>query len=348
MNRCHRTTGAVRTAAGASALVLALTLSGCGGTSTGAGNGADGTMVLITPDPIGTNVFLQNAKAGAETAAKATGADLQVFESRDELSRSDNIQAAVDQGAGTVITVGFEFADALKRFVPANSGTDFLSLDVCPDIAGENLSCATFREQEASFLAGVAAARMTRSKTVGVVAGADIPVQRKFTDGFVEGARHANPSVKVVGPLWVAGQTPFSDPARTKELALSAASQGADVLLSATSGGDSGSFEAAGAKDLQVFGVDINHCPRSPGHVADNIIKRLDVTIPAAVAAIDKGGSRKDYGLSDGALALGSLTDSAPLSKDCTLSGNKAALDAAEKARKGIIDGTIKIKAGSR
>ncbi len=50
-----------------------------------------------------------------------------------------------------------------------------------------NVASIMFKEQEGAFLAGAAAALMTKSDKIGFVGGMDIPVITRFHAGFVAG-----------------------------------------------------------------------------------------------------------------------------------------------------------------
>ena len=129
-----------------------------------------------------------------------------------------------------------------------------------------NIYCSVFREYEASFLTGAEAALTTKTGKVGAISALDIPFLHRYTDGFIAGAKHVKPDIKISPTLWVGGNNPFSDPARGQERAAAMLADGADRIL------------AAGARlqrrHLQgrcrtrpapvAFGVDVNQCPQAP------------------------------------------------------------------------------------
>ncbi|MHB1089595.1 MAG: BMP family ABC transporter substrate-binding protein, partial [Ilumatobacteraceae bacterium] len=113
-----------------------------------------GTLIYVTPNPIGTNAFLQLGKAGTEQAAAAMGGDFKVFESSDPTTIRQNVEAAIAEKPTVVIVIGFEFADVLAELAPANPDQQFLLVDQCIDSPPVNLTCAVFREYEGTFLLG--------------------------------------------------------------------------------------------------------------------------------------------------------------------------------------------------
>ena len=64
-------------------------------------------------------------------------------------------------------------------------------------VEAPNVASVMFKEQEGSFLAGVAAALMSESKQIGFVGGMEIPVIERFEAGFVEGVKAVDPDIKV-------------------------------------------------------------------------------------------------------------------------------------------------------
>ena len=117
-----------------------------------------------------------------------------------------------------MIAVGFEFNDMLPEAAASYPSVQFLQVDSCPfDKMKRNIHCSVFREYEASYLTGAEAGWTTKAGKVGAISALDIPFLHRYTDGFIEGAKHVNPDVKISPTLWVGGNNPFSDPARGEE-----------------------------------------------------------------------------------------------------------------------------------
>jgi simple sugar transport system permease protein len=93
---------------------------------------------------------------------------------------------------------------------------------------------------------------MTQSDVLGVVAGDQIPPVIKFRKGFANGAKHANPKVKVLGEYIES----FTDPEKGRLLAGSFIEQGADVIFGAGGETGSGGIRGAAEQGVWVVGVD--------------------------------------------------------------------------------------------
>ncbi|MEN6572165.1 MAG: BMP family protein [Anaerolineaceae bacterium] len=80
--------------------------------------------------------------------------------------------------------------------------------------------------QEPAYLAGMLAAGMSKSGTIGVVGGYPVPEVNRLVNAFIKGAKEINPNVKVL----VTFINSWFDPAAAKEAALAQVDGGADVL----------------------------------------------------------------------------------------------------------------------
>jgi basic membrane protein A len=167
-----------------------------------------------------------------------------------------------------------------------------------------NVASITFREQEGSFLAGVAAAMATKTKTIAFVGGIDIPLLRKFEAGFAAGARQIDPSITVL----VKYIGSFDDPAAGKEIGSVLLSQNADVIYIAAGKAGLGAIETI--KDragVYAIGVDVNQDALIPGKILTSMVKRVDIGVltVSKIAATGKvPHGHIELGLKDGAIGL--------------------------------------------
>lgn len=301
-------------------------------------------FVYVSPDPMGVNPFLIMGQTGLERAAERHGARAMVLESEDPTTRDENVRAAIAEGASLILVLGFEFSDVLREVAPAAPEVEFLIVDQCIDEPPPNVHCATFKEYEAAFLVGAAAAWLSETHHVGVIGALDIPFLHRYTEGFALGARHANPDVEV-STLWVGGESPFSDPVRAKEQALALAAAGADHVLTAAAAGNFGVFEAAEERGFQVFGIDVNQCPSAPGVVVENMIKKVDLVIAETVDAIFSGSGRQvlEYGLAERGVGLVTLTSDDPENSQCRILEHPELLERLRDLERRIANGEIVI-----
>jgi basic membrane protein A len=303
-------------------------------------------FIYISPNPIGVNDFLKLGKIGTERVAQAFGGPAKTYESSDPTTQRQNLEAAAKAGAKVVIMVGFEFNDMLPEVAAAYPNVQFLQVDSCPFAKMKpNIHCSVFREYEASFLTGAEAALTTKTGKVGAISALDIPFLHRYTDGFIEGARHVKPDVKISPTLWVGGNNPFSDPARGEERGAAMVADGADRILAAGAGSNGGIFKAIeDAHGVYAFGVDVNQCPQAPGAVMDNIEKKTDVAIELAVKGVMAGSQPPvaALGLKEGGMSLTSLDPDVKASK-CAIADYPDVIAKVKALRDEIENGSIKL-----
>src|SRR3712207_4779562 len=134
MNHVPRRTTRRRGVVAAALLSTVVGLSGCADTDTGSGaaggdgGGAEsaGSLVVITPNPVGGNNFLELAVEGAQAVADEKGLDLRVFESSDPTSIQQNVEAAVREKPDIVVGLTFSLEDAFATVPADNPGQQFL------------------------------------------------------------------------------------------------------------------------------------------------------------------------------------------------------------------------------
>lgn len=333
----------------AGALSLSL-LAGCNASSgSGGGGGDDDTaaggpsLILITPEPVGVNPFLQLAVDGVNQAADDAGGEARIFESQDPTNIQQQMDAAIADAPDVLTVVGFEFADSVAAAATANPEQQFLFVDACTAEEFDNVTCAVFREHEGVYLAGVEAGLLSQSGKVGAVVALDTPQIRRFSDPFGAGAQSVKPETSFT-PLYVGGNSPFNDPARAKEQALSLVANGVDYMMAAAAAGNLGVFDAAKAGSFQVFGVDVNQCPTAPGHVVDNVVKEVDVVTADSIAKILDGeaGGLVSYGLEEGGVTLTGLEDGVDES-ECLIADHPDVIAQVETIRDQIVSGEVTV-----
>lgn len=314
-----------------------------GRSSDGASGETGPSLVLITPEPVGVNPFLQLAVDGAEQAAADAGGQARIFESEDPTDIQQQMDAAVADAPDVLGVVGFEFADSVAAAAAANPEQQFLFIDACTTEEFTNVTCAVFREHEAVYLAGVESGLLTESGQVGAVVALDTPQIRRFSDPFGAGAQSVDPSITFT-PLYVGGSSPFNDPARAKEQALALAARGADYIIASAAAGNLGVFDAASDGQFKAFGVDVNQCPDAPGHVVDNVIKEVDVVTADSIAKIldGEGGGLVSYGLEEGGVTLTGLEDGVEESQ-CLIADHPDVITEVETVRDQIISGEVTV-----
>jgi basic membrane protein A len=174
----------------------------------------------------------------------------------------------------------------------------------------------------------------------------DIPLIRRFEKGYEEGAKAANPAIRVVQNYVGVSDSAWNNPGKGKELSLAQIDKGADVIFTAAGNSGLGAFDAVEQKGTEggrathfVIGVDSNQNGVKPGFVLTSMVKRVDNAVYNIIRDVVSGnfkGGFHVFGLeADG---VGYVVDE--YNKDLV---SPAAIAAAEEARKKIIAGQITV-----
>ncbi|MYU26275.1 BMP family ABC transporter substrate-binding protein, partial [Streptomyces sp. SID8352] len=192
------------TVAGAATASLALALAACGGTSTSSDSGGSeddkGLAIAYDVGGRGDQSFNDAAFAGLEQAKKEFGyktADIEPTDGETDADKQQRLESLAKQGYNPIVGVGYAYAAAVKGAADKYPDTTFGIVDDAT-ITAKNVADLVFNEEQASYLAGVAAARSTKSDVVGFVGGVDIPLIHKFQAGFEQGVKDTDPKVEVL------------------------------------------------------------------------------------------------------------------------------------------------------
>jgi len=231
--------------------------------------------------------FNQSASEGAQRFTKETGIAVREFEVQNAAQREQAMQQMARRGATIIVAIGFTQASAVERVAKQFPHVKFTVVDAVVDLP--NVQSVNFREQESSFLCGMAAALASKTGKVGFVGGMDIPLIRKFALGYVEGVHYVSPKAEVFENM--AGTTPaaWGDPTKGAELAKSQFGRGADVVFHAAGATGIGVMQAAKDAGLLSIGCDSNQDYLHPGSVLTSAVKRVDVAVYQAYKAAQAG-----------------------------------------------------------
>ena len=302
------------------------------------------SLIYVTPNPMGVNNFLLLGEVGTQRVADRRGGTWRTFESVDDSTRRANIEAAIEEAPDVIVLTTFTLVEMADEFSKANPDQEFIIIDACPDDPAPNLHCGVFREHEGAYLLGVMAGHLTETGQIGSVAALDIPFFKRWWQSFAVGAQSVDPSI-TNSVVFIAGDNPFSDPARAKELALSLAAQGPDHIFAVGAGSNGGVFEAAGEAGFLAYGVDVNECPTAPGLIVDNNLKLVDAVVEQLIDQVLDGvaGPVVAFGLAEGGTGVMALHPDLATS-ECVIAEHPDIIAEVKRIADGIIDGSIVVE----
>ena len=224
---------------------------------------------------------------------------------QDYLEAADNLLA---KGNELIIAPGFKFEEAIGKLQAENPETKFVILDGEPEGGvAENSVGIYFAEQEAGFLAGIAAALETKTGKVGFIGGMIIPAVQKFGYGFVTGVAYANANlgtnVEVADYLY---NGTFNDVSGGQAQAGGMYDKGIDIIFVAAGKVGNGviaegKVRAEAGDDVYVIGVDVDQ-------YEDGIISNgSSVILTSAIKRIDNAAYDKIDELVNGTFTGGQV-----------------------------------------
>ncbi|MEU9255318.1 BMP family ABC transporter substrate-binding protein [Streptomyces sp. NPDC048270] len=249
---------------GLASAALALSATACGGkksSDTGSSDSKEASAAIAYDiGGRGDQSFNDAAYAGLEKAEndfKIKGAEAEPTDGEGEADKVQRLTELARKGNNPVIGVGFAYAPAIKKVAPKFPDTTFGIIDDT-SVTGPNIANLVFNEEQGSYLAGVAAAKVSKTGTVGFIGGVEVPLIKKFEAGFAQGVKDTNPNAKVLSQYLT--QPPnfdgFAKPDLGKAAAQGQLDAGADVVYAAAGLAGSGAIEAASAKGKWAIGVD--------------------------------------------------------------------------------------------
>jgi basic membrane protein A len=240
--------------------------------------------------------FNEYTYLGAKNGAAAIGADEPpVTVPKDSSEYASAIQAYVDDGYDIIVTAGFNLGVATTQAAHDNPDVWFIGVDQGPPcVNAEGLPDTTFacagdaaallphfvalsyQEDQAGYLAGMAAASASETGTIGAIGGITLcgPCIR-YIQGFQLGAESINPDIKVVFG-WVTESDfvkAFNDPVTGKSFGQQFLQQNpdVDVLFQVAGKTGNGVLDAACEAGIWGIGVDVDQALSYPNAAACTI-----------------------------------------------------------------------------
>ncbi|MFD9083089.1 BMP family protein [Streptomyces erythrochromogenes] len=340
---------------GIASAALALSATACGGkkssdaaASPSESGGQKSAAIAYDIGGRGDQSFNDAAYAGlkkAETELKIKGAEAEPTDGEGEADKVQRLTELARKGNNPVIGVGFAYAPAIKKVAPKFPNTTFGIIDDT-SVTGPNVANMVFNEEQGSYLAGVAAAKASKTGTVGFIGGVEVPLIKKFEAGFTQGVKETNPNAKVLSAYLT--QPPnfdgFAKPDLGKAAAQGQLDAGADVIYAAAGLAGSGAIEAASAKGKWAIGVDSDQYNQAglakyKDSILTSVTKDVSDSVFNLIKSVEDGKPTTGeirYGLDKDGVGL---ADSNPKYKEMA-----DVIAAVEKAKADIIAKKITVK----
>jgi basic membrane protein A len=302
----------------------------------GAAPAADPLAVgVLLPGSRSDKGWMESGYDGLKAVEKEMGPKLKV-QMIENISNADMEQAltTLAQKNKLVIGIGGQTQAALMKVAKKFPKVDFAVIGGNRDESLPNVSGYDVKQAEIAYVAGAAAAMMSKTGAVSYVGGLEIPPIVNAGTEFNNGAKSINPKIK----FFVNYTGDFDDVAKSKEATLAAIAQGADIHYHILNLGLRGMEQAAKDKSTKIIGSYTDRCGSDPlyiGYSVTGVGYLTEYAIRQSVAGTWKAGY-KPFGLAMGPKASGMVV--------CGATPEQA--KKIEEIKKSILDGKIKVLEG--
>jgi basic membrane protein A len=198
--------------------------------------------------------------------------DIKIIECIEIAEYKEQVQAVSEEGYDVVYFIYDNFLPAVKELAPYYPDTKYIGLwiKMSEEELAEypNVQPLFFKPEEGSFMAGVAAAKMTETGKVGFLGGGNNPGIITFLAGYEAGIKYADSSVELV----VTWANTFEDPIKGKELADSMYSRDVDIIFQVANQTGLGVFTSAQSNGKYAIGVDVDQSHLAPENIIASVL----------------------------------------------------------------------------
>ena len=234
-------------------------------------------VALLTPGPISDRSWNGGAYDGLMRIRDSLGAQVSHIQTKTPAEFEENFRQYGAQGYDLVFGHGFEFQDAALRVSPSYPNTIFVTTS--GNSVRDNVAGMVFNMEDASYLAGIIAASLTKTGTLAMIGGSEFPPVKSSFEAFEAGARSARPSIRVLTTYLGT----WDDVSAGKEQALALLNRGADVIFQNADAAGLGIFNAAREHGgAYVFGTNSNQNAVAPTVVVASVV----IDLPHALLSV--------------------------------------------------------------
>jgi basic membrane protein A and related proteins len=247
-------------------LMLATACGGAAATPTAAAKQI--RVAVIMPSATNDMAFSQSMWSALQSVQKDMGGD-----SAMQIAFTDNMFQVPDAAAGIrdyaskgfdiVIAHGSQYGSSVQGIAPDFPKVTFAWGTDVNTFGMANVYAYTAAAEQGGYVNGVLAAKLTKSKIIGVTGPVEVGDAKTYIDGFVQGVASVDPTIKV-NKTWTGS---FSDVALMTAAAKTHIQAGADVLTGSSQSvvGSIGAAKDAG--NVLWFGTQADQSSLAPKQV---------------------------------------------------------------------------------
>ena len=257
-------------------------------------------VALLTPGPVSDAGWNAGAYEGLKAIEKELDAKVSHVQVKTPSEFEEQFRAYAADGYSLCFGHGFEFQDAAARVAKEFPGTVFVTTSGSRVAA--NQAPLVFELEQATYLCGLVAGRMSKTAKAGMVGGVELPSIRSTFLAFEAGLKAGNPGAKATTVFTGS----FEDVAGAKAAALALVDQGNDFLFHNANAAALGVFNAATERGVWAFGSNRDQNSLAPSVLASAVIDLPRAFVEAARTVKDGRfeGLPMRYGLKSGVISF--------------------------------------------
>lgn len=292
-------------------MVLAMTASlviGCGsksGTDSSSGDSGESTeadaenlkVAVVVNQKFGDNGPMDDLAAGADRAAEDFGITVKKLESESAAKFEEDIRA-MSADYDLVVTTFPYMSDATVLVAGEYPDTKYTAIFQFINGDGtsiENIWDTEFHGEQAFYINGYMAAKLSKTGKIGMVIGGEEPSPNAEGNGFMMGAKAANPDITVE----CAYVGSYEDPAKAKEIASAMIAKGCDFIQTDSGASNAGVVEACKDAGVLCAGEITDFYNTYDGFVGITGIGFGDTLYKAVEMLVNKSWEGGEHGIRD-------------------------------------------------
>jgi len=296
-----------------------------------AGEGESLKVALITPNSVNDSGWSALAYTGLQQIKSELGAEVQNVVASSPAEIADAMRSYAQKDFDLVIGHGYEY-----NAIGLEVGKDFpntVFISTSGDKFADNVGTFRFNLEQATYLCGMIAAKMSKTRVVGMVGGPEVPSIESTFQAFEAGVKAVDPTVKVLKAYTKSND----DVGAAKRQTMAFLDQKADMIIHQANAAAGGVFEACQERGVLAFGTNSDQSGDAPMTVICSAV------IVAGPAFVDIAKQVRDKTFKAGVYLRGMKEGAVDLVWNEKLSAGvqQGVRDMVEDAKQKIISGEI-------
>ncbi|EKQ69597.1 putative ABC-type transport system, periplasmic component/surface lipoprotein [Leptolyngbyaceae cyanobacterium JSC-12] len=230
-------------------------------------------VAIILPGVITDKAWNQAGYEGLNEIKTKFGAETAYVEKIGQAEQAEALSDFARRGFNLVYAHGGQFDAAIQQVAGQFPKTFFVGVNGAA--SGANIAALRIDHLQASYLCGIIAATISKSKKIAYLAGQEFQATQEELRGLQLGAQSVDPAIQVSSSF----TGDWNDAAKAKEAAAALISSGADVIYQWLDNAAPTVLQTASDKGIYAFGNTADQLDVAPKAVLTSAVKRIDLAI---------------------------------------------------------------------